>query len=347
MNKRRALLTLTIIILLTLSFIMPNVSARTPPYIQTGLKFIYQMVNVETQQPENVYHSYIIGSVTPQKISIRIESDVTKPIDLEVDADGNIVGGQGRIDLWIPDNVQVGQTLNVLGYEAAVAMKNFDPDKSGRITFTVVASTDQKTFWLYIDGGTMAEAKQLPGLLYGVLFPGSKKLLALVNIQQGQPVTTTTTTKMTTISKTTRATTQIHTATGTITTRVIVEEETATVTETIVRTIATTVTVEQTVTYQTQVAEVSSQPFIPLPIAIVASIAIIGSGLFYMKSRKRPLPPTYPYPVIPHQAPQPPQYYQAPYTPQPQLQIVGRCPACGYPIYVGDRDCRRCNYRIA
>ena len=347
MNKSRTLIKLTFIASLTLFLILPIASARPPPYIQTGFKFIYQLIDDQTQQSENAYHSYLIQSVTSQKISIRIESDVTRSIDLEVDIEGNIIGGRGRIDLWIPDNLQVGQTLNIMDYDALVAHKNLDLDKTGKITFTAIASTDQKTFWLYVDGGSASEAKQLLGLLYAIVFPSSGKFLVLVNIQQGQSVVASTTTTVKSVSKTTMTSTSTHTTVGTTLTKVVVTEETSTVTQVIVTTVASTATVERTVTYQTQVAETSFQPFIPIPVAVAASIAIIGGGLFYVKARKRPPPSTYPYPLtptLPQQALYSPPTYPTPIPPQ---QVIGRCPACGYPLYAEDKDCRRCNYRFA
>ncbi len=345
MNKTRVLMALSLVVFLAVSLTIPYVSGKTPPYIQAGLRFIYQLYNGETQQPENAYHSYIIKSITSQRISIRIDSDIVKSVDLDVDEDGNILGGKGRVDLWIPPDLPVGQTLSILGYDAVIIQKNYDVDKSGKLTFTIVASTDQTIFWLYVDGGSSNEAKQLIGLLYAMMFPNSKKLLVLVNIEQTQPSTVTT--RATSVSKVTKSSTQIETRQGVTTTQIVITEEVTTVTHTVITTMASTITVERTVTYQTELASASTPSFIPLPVAIAASVAIIGGGFFFIRARRRPLPPTYPYPYSPTQSLQYIEQHPAPYTTPPPQQIVGLCPACGYPIYAGDKDCRRCNYRIA
>jgi hypothetical protein len=159
-------------------------------------------------------------------------------------------------------------------------------------------------------------------------------------------VQTTTTQKriQTTISKTVITSTETFTVAGSTITKVITTERATTLTQTVATTITSTITSEKTLTHQTVVTGVAFQPLISLPIAIVSSIAIIGGSLFYVRARRKPLPPRYPYPPYPVQA--------APYTQQypvtyPPPQIIGYCPACGYPIYAGERECRRCNYRIA
>lgn len=346
MKKKTMIPALLIIVFSALSFSIPYTLGKTPPYIQAGLKFVFQLYDVETYQPENLYHKYIINSITPPSILIQIESDIVKSVNLEVDEDGYIIGGQGsRIDLWIPEGLQIGQSLKIYDYEAVVLQKNYDVDGSGEITFTMLVSKDQRLVWLYIDGGSNPQFKQYEGLLFGILFPNLKKCLILTNIEQVQ-VQTRTTQKgiQTTISKTVITSTENITMAGSTMTKVITTEQATTLTQTVATTITSTITSEKTLTHETVVAGVVFQPLISLPIAIISSIAIIGGSLFYVKARRKALPPRYPYPPYPVQL--------APYTQQypityPPPQIIGYCPACGYPIYAGERDCRRCNYRIA
>ncbi len=346
MKKKTMITTLLIIFFLALSFLIPYTLAKTPPYIQASLKFVFQLYDAETYQPENSYHTYIINSITPQSILIQIESDVVKSVNLEVDEDGYIIGGQGsRIDLWIPEGLQIGQSLKIYDYEAVVLQKNYDVSGSGEITFTIVVSKDQTIGWIYIDGGSKQQVKQYVGLLFGILFTNLKKWLILTNIEQVQ-VQTKTTQKgiQTTISKTVMTSTENITVAGSTITKVITTEQATTLTQTVATTITSTVTSEETLTHQTVVAEVAFQPLISLPIAVISSIAIIGGSLFYVRARRKPLPPRYPYQPYPVQAAPYAQQYFVTYPPQ---QIIGYCPACGYPIYAGERECRRCNYRIA
>ncbi|MEM4220309.1 MAG: hypothetical protein QW106_05850, partial [Candidatus Caldarchaeum sp.] len=143
---------------------------------------------------------------------------------------------------------------------------------------------------------------------------------------------------------TTRRTTAIPTTRTTV-----VQERTETVIETAVstfttvetrtETLITTRTVSTTATVQAEVQQPSSAVF-PLPIAVGLAAGIIGAALFFTRARKRPLPPTYPYPVY---VPPPPTYQQPP----SPSSVVAYCPACRFPIYAGDFACRRCGYRFA
>lgn len=349
---------------LVLALPLPYTLAETPQYIQAGLKFVYQMYDGKTQQPENLFHSYIIESATSRSIAIRIESDVVKSFSIEVDGDGNVISGDGRIDLWIPQNLQVGSRINLMGYDAVVLQKNYDIDGSGKITFTVVSTTDQKTIWLYVDGGTLSQSNQLLGLLFGILFPGTNKYLAFSKVEQVQAATTTKTIQtMTTKMQTTSIKTAIPTTKSTIatiggTTLTTVATYTvtsvigstvthvSTVTTQILETHITTITKESTATQPTQLVEATTSPLIPLPIAIMIALAIVGGGFFYLRSMKKPLPPTYPYPTYPTQ-PSYPSHPAIQQPPPPYPQIAGYCPACKYPLYVGDVFCRRCGYRVS
>lgn len=355
-------LTSILMILLILMVLPPTTLAGTPPYIKAGLKFVYQIYDGKTQQPENIFHNYIIESATTQRILIKIDSDVVKSQSIEVDGDGNILGGVGRIDLWIPIDLQAGSTLKLMGYDAIVAMKNYDLDKSGRLTFTVISSTDQKIMWLYIDGGSMPEANQLLGLLFGMVFTSANKFLVFTKVEQAEvkTVVTTKTTQtvesktLTTPLKTTvtaRSTVTVGgetTLTTYITTTVIQTTVTqvSTITTHSLETHETTITTVSTVTPNTQITEASFSSLIPLPVAVVAALAIVGGGFFYVRSRKKPLPPVYPYPSYPTPPPLPAYPPAQPAPPHPP-QIVGYCPACRYPIYSGDLFCRRCGYRVS
>jgi hypothetical protein len=66
--------------------------------------------------------------------------------------------------------------------------------------------------------------------------------------------------------------------------------------------------------------------------AMAVAAVIVGGGFFYMRSRRRPLPPTYPYPPYP----MPPAY---------QMPAMA-CPACCFPVYPGEFVCRRCGFRV-
>jgi hypothetical protein len=70
---------------------------------------------------------------------------------------------------------------------------------------------------------------------------------------------------------------------------------------------------------------------------------IIGGGFFYMRSRRRPLPPTYPYPPYPMP---PPGYQPQPPMPPAYQQPAMACPACRFPVYPGEFVCRRCGFRV-
>ncbi|MEN2974511.1 MAG: zinc ribbon domain-containing protein [Candidatus Caldarchaeales archaeon] len=340
-------------IFLILSILLPITLAGTPPYIKAGLKFVYQIYDGKTQQPENVFHNYIIEFATTQRILIRIESDVVKSQSIEADGDGNILGGGGRIDLWIPIDLQVGSKIKLMEYDAIVAMKNYDLDKSGRLTFTVISSTDQKIMWLYVDGGSIPEANQLLGLLFGVVFTSANKFMVFTKVEQAEvkTVVTTKTTQtitsktLTTPLKTTvtaRSTVTVGgetTLTTYITTTVIQTTVTqvSTITTHSLETHATTITTVSTVTPDTQITEAGSSFIIPLPVAVVVALVIVGGGFFYVRSWKKPLPPKYPYPSYPIPPP----------LPAHPPQMVGYCPACRYPIYSGDVFCRRCGYRVS
>lgn len=330
----RFILSLVTVSVIVLALIVPAYSQQPPPYIQPGFVFVYQVVDVQKQQPENLFHRYIIESVSPQAVVVSIQSDVMNPARLTVRPNGEIQPGV-RIDLWIPLDMSPGTRFKFGGIDVVVAQKGVDLQG---IKVTVVSSTDQSTLWLFIEDGPQVYG-QLKGLLLGVLF-GQKKGLVLVNIEQSGPVTSTSTY---TTPVTTRRTTAVTTTRTTV-----VQERTETITETAIatfttvetrtETLVTTTTVSTTATVQAEVQQPSSAVF-PLPIAVGVAAGIIGAALFFTRARKRPLPPTYPYPVY---TPPPPTYQQ----PAPP-SIVGYCPACRFPIYAGDFACRRCGYRLA
>ncbi|MEM1943391.1 MAG: hypothetical protein QXY50_05075 [Candidatus Caldarchaeum sp.] len=316
--------------------VAPVYSQQPPPYIQRGFVFVYQVVDLQKQQLENLFHRYIIESVSPQAITVAIQSDVMRPTSLNVKPNGEIQPGV-RIDLWIPLDLSPGTRFKFGGVDVVVAQKGLEMQG---IKLTIVASTDQSTFWMFIEDGPEPFSR-LKGLLLGVIF-GQKKGLQLVNIEQSGAVaststyTTPVTTRRTTAVATTR-TTVVQERTETVTETAI---ETLTRVETRVETIVATTTVSTTATVQAEVQPPSSAVF-PLPVAVGVSAGIIGATLFFTRARKRPLPPTYPYPVY---AP-PSSTYQQP--PPPPPSIVGYCPACRFPVYAGDFACRRCGYRFA
>jgi len=77
--------------------------------------------------------------------------------------------------------------------------------------------------------------------------------------------------------------------------------------------------------------------------AMAVAAVIIGGGFFYMRSRRRPLPPTYPYPPYPMP---PPGYQPQPPGPPAYRQPAMACPACRFPVYPGEFVCRRCGFRV-
>lgn len=333
MSAAKKLSAMTVVVLILLQ-VWPALSQTPPPYIQPGFVFVYQLYDIQKQQPENAFHRYIIESVTAQGIVVSIQSDIMNPVRLTVRPNGEIQPGV-RIDLWLPPDIQPGTRFKFGGVDVVVAQKGFQLQN---VVVTVVVSADQSTFWLFAEDGP-APLNQLKGLLVGVMF-GQKKALSLVNVEQAGAVPTTTTyrttytTPRTTAAATTR-TTIVGGRTETITETILL---TTTIVETRTETQATTVTVSTTATVQPEVQQ-TSQAFFPLPLALGLAAGIIGVTFFITRARRRPLPPTYPYPVY---AP-PPTY--GPQAPQPV--VYGTCPACRFPVYVGDVYCRRCGFRFA
>ena len=322
-----------------LGLVQTALAQAPPPYIQPGLVFVYQMVDMQKGQPENLFHRYIIESVTAQGIRISIQSDVVKPGVVTVDAKGEFRPGE-RIDLWIPPGLTPGTRLKIMGVDAVVAQTGYDLGQGLKVT--LVASTDQSIIWAYIDDGPQP-FNQLKQLMIAVVFMQTKTGLQLVNIEQAGSVTTTSTYTSPTTYRTTSAYTTMRTTVTGETTVTIVETETrtATVVSTVTHTTATTYATTRTETVQHQ-AEPPASP-IPLTVAIPVAAAVVGGGFFYMRSRRRPLPPTYPYPPYPTV---PPGYTPQPPGPPFYQQPVMACPACRFPVYPGEFVCSRCGYRV-
>lgn len=328
---------ITTIAVLTLLQITPAFSQAPPPYIQPGIAFVYRMVDMQTQQPENLFHRYIIESATAQGIVISIQSDVVKPHRFTVRPNGEIQPGV-RIDLWLPPDIPAGTRFNFLGADVIVVQRGI---RMQQVVVTVVATADQSIIWLFIDDGP-SPLNQLKGLLLAIIF-NQKKALTLVNIEQAGSFPTTTTYRTTYTTPRTTASATVRTTvregrTETVTETVLL---TTTVVETRTETRVTTVTTSTTATVQPDVQQ-TSQPIFPLPLAIGVAVGIVGAVFFISRARKRPLPPTYPYPVY---GPPPPTYPQYPQPQQPA--VAGYCPACRFPIYAGDVQCRRCGFRFA
>ncbi|MEM4281570.1 MAG: DUF4179 domain-containing protein [Candidatus Caldarchaeum sp.] len=332
MSHKRLLLSAAAVFLLMLGAVSPTLAQNPPPYIQPGLKFVYQLFNVEKRQPENAFHNYIIESVTSRGVTLSIQSDVIKSGRVEVSPNGEIEPGI-RIDLWIPPEIQEGARFKIFGYDAVVVKKGYQVEQ---MKLTVVASAQRFPMWFYIEDGPQPY-NQLKGLLSAVAI-NEKMLLGLVNIEQAQTITTRSTFTSTSTRTTARTVeTQVRTVReGTTVTLVQTVVETATVRETLTTVVGRTTTVSTTQTV-TQQVEAGGQPVFSLPLAVGAAVGIIGGVMFLTRSRRKPLPPTYPYNPY---APPPPPYPQAP-------QVVGACPACRYPLYAGDFACRRCGYRFA
>ena len=311
-----------------------------PPYIQPGLTFVYQLFDQKTQQAENAFQRYIIESVTSQGITISIVSDITQSGRVTVNPNGEFKPGE-RIDLWIPPGVSAGARFKMMGVDAAVIQTGYDLGQGLKVT--VAASTDQSIFWLFIEDGPQPY-NQLKGLLLGILFTQKGKGLALVNIEQAGAVTTTSTYSTTTRATTARPVTTTRTAVTGGRTETVVETETVTETVVVTRTVQTVSTYTTTSTSSVSVQAEGPAAGIPLTVAIPVAAVIIGGGIFFVRSRRRPLPPTYPYPVYP---PPPPYPSPSPQPPQQFIQPVGACPACRFPLYPGEYMCRRCGYRVA
>ncbi|MEM1946697.1 MAG: hypothetical protein QW544_01500 [Candidatus Caldarchaeum sp.] len=332
MGHKRLLLSAAAVVLLMLGAVSPTLAQNPPPYIQPGLKFVYQLYNMEKKQPENAFHNYIIESVTPRGVVISIQSDVVQSRRVEVSPNGEIEPSV-RIDLWIQPDVEAGTRFKIFGYDVVVVQKGYQIQQ---LKVTVVASTQQYPIWLYIEDGPQPY-NQLKGLLLFILI-NEKTGLGLVNVEQTQAITTSSTFTSTS-AKTTARTMETRVTTvreGTTVTLVQTVVETATVRETLTTVVGRTTTVSTTQTV-TQQVEAGGQPVFSLPLAVGVAVGIIGGVMFLTRSRRKPLPPTYPYNPY---APPPPSHPHAP-------QVVGACPACRYPLYAGDFACRRCGYRFA
>ena len=321
-----------------LGLLLPAMAQTPPPYIQQGWVFVYQMFDLQKQQPENAYHRYVIESVTPQGIRISIVSDIMKPVTLTVNANGEIQPGV-RIDLWIPPGLSPGTRLKFGGVDAVVAQTGFS---YGQAKVTIVAAVDQSMFWLFIEDGP-PPLNQLKQLLISIILVQSNKAVTLVNVQQGNTFTSTSTyTTTSTFSTTTEYTTQQTTDIDGITvTTFVTTSTTVTVTSTLTSSTVSTYTTSVTQTNTVQPEPVPSP--IPLTVAIPVAAVIVGGGFFYMRSRRRPLPPTYPYP--PYSMP-PPGYQPQPPMPPAYQQPAMACPACRFPVYPGEFVCRRCGFRV-
>jgi len=306
------------VFIFTLSLINPALSQTPPPVIQPGTKFIYKMYDAKTGEPENIFHKYIIESVTPQSITVLVESDIVGKVRVNVRPNGEIEPGN-RFDLWLPLDIQQGARFKMAGIDATVLKKgaSLGPEE---VTAILVVSTDQSMGWIFFEN-VPQKAQQYKGLLLTIIFNQKNKFLKLENIEQAGEVTTT------------------STYSTTIVTVVDTRGETRTVTETVTTATVRTVTVSTTQTV-TERPQVESQSFFPLPLAIGLAVGIVGGVFFLTRTRRKPLPPTYPYPPY---ATSPPAYPQQPVQYQ---QIVGACPACRFPIYRGDFACRRCGYRF-
>jgi hypothetical protein len=321
-----------------LGLLLPAMAQAPPPYIQPGFVFVYQLYDPQKQQFENAYHRYVIESVTPQGIRISIVSDIMKPVTLTVNANGEIQPGV-RIDLWIPPGLSPGTRLKFGGVDAVVAQTGFS---YGQAKVTIVAAVDQSMFWLFIEDGP-PPLNQLKQLLIGIILVQSNKAVTLVNVQQGNTFTSTSTyTTTSTFSTTTAYTTQQTTVIdGSTVTTFVTTSTTVTVTSTLTSSTVSTYTTSVTQTNTVQPEPVPSP--IPLTVAIPVAAVIIGGGFFYMRSRRRPLPPTYPYPPYPMP---PPGYQPQPPMPPAYQQPAMACPACRFPVYPGEFVCRRCGFRV-
>jgi hypothetical protein len=321
-----------------LGLLLPAMAQAPPPYIQQGWVFVYQLYDPQKQQFENAYHRYVIESVTPQGIRISIVSDIMKPVTLTVNANGEIQPGV-RIDLWIPPGLSPGTRLKFGGVDAVVAQTGFS---YGQAKVTIVAAVDQSMFWLFIEDGP-PPLNQLKQLLIGIILVQSNKAVTLVNVQQGNTFTSTSTyTTTSTFSTTTAYTTQQTTVIdGSTVTTFVTTSTTVTVTSTLTSSTVSTYTTSVTQTNTVQPEPVPSP--IPLTVAIPVAAVIIGGGFFYMRSRRRPLPPTYPYPPYPMP---PPGYQPQPPMPPAYQQPAMACPACRFPVYPGEFVCRRCGFRV-
>ncbi len=322
-----------------LGLLLPAVAQAPPPYIQQGFVFVYQLFDLQKQQPENAYHRYVIESVTAQGIRISIVSDIMNPATVTVNANGEIQPGV-RIDLWIPPGLSPGTRLKFGGLDAVVAQTGYDFGQGLKVT--LVASADQTIIWVFIEDGPQPY-NQHKQLLLGIFFLQHKKAVGWVNIERKDAYTTTSTFTTTTPVRTTSTyTIQRTTVTqGSTVTTFVTESTTATVISTVTATTVSTYTTSTTSTVSFQ-AESPPSP-IPLTVAIPVAAAVIGGGFFYMRSRRRPLPPTYPYPPYPTP---PPGYQPQPPTPPAYQQPAMACPACRFPVYPGEFVCRRCGFRV-
>jgi hypothetical protein len=322
-----------------LGLLLPAMAQAPPPYIQPGFVFVYQVFDLQKQQPENAYHRYVVESVTPQGIRISIVSDIMKPVTLTVNANGEIQPGV-RIDLWIPPGLSPGTRLKFGGVDAVVVQSGYDAGQGLKVT--LVASADQTMAWVFIEDGPQP-FNQLKQLLYAIYLLQNKKAVYLVNIQQGGTFTSTSTyTTTSTFSTTTEYTTQRTTVIdGSTVTTFVTTSTTVTVTSTITSSTVSTYTTSVTQTNTVQPEPVPSP--IPLTVAIPVAAVIVGGGFFYMRSRRRPLPPTYPYPPYPMP---PPGYQPQPPMPPAYQQRAMACPACRFPVYPGEFVCRRCGFRV-
>ncbi|MEM0337105.1 MAG: hypothetical protein QXS96_01705 [Candidatus Caldarchaeum sp.] len=321
------------------SLVAVSAQGALPPYIQPGLVFVYQLRDGQKQQLENAFHKYVIESVSPQGVTIAIVSDVAQSGRLTVNANGEFKPGE-RIDLWIPQGVSAGTRFKMMGVDAVVAQTGYEMQN---FKVTIVVSADQSILWVFNEDGP-PPYNQLKGLLLLVIFSSNGKALVLVNIEQAGAVTTTSTYSTTTRAATTRPVTTTRTQVTEGRTETVVETQTVTETTIVTKTVETVQTYTTTTTSSVSVQAENPPPVIPLTVAIPIAAVIVGGGLFYIRSRRRPLPPTYPYPAYP---PPPPT---SGYTPQPPRQVIAPaayCPACRFPIYPGEYMCRRCGFRVA
>jgi hypothetical protein len=321
-----------------LGLLLPAMAQTPPPYIQPGLVFVYRLFDPQKQQFENAFHRYKIESVSAQGIRISIVSDIIKPVTLTVNANGEIQPGV-RIDLWIQPGISPGTRLKVMGVDAVVAQTGFS---FGQIKVTSVVAVDQSMAWFFIEDGP-PPLNQFKQLLFGIYFTQNQKMVVLVNVEQGGTFTSTSTyTTTSTFSTTTEYTTQRTTVIdGSTVTTFVTTSTTVTVTSTLTSSTVSTYTTSVTQTNTVQPEPVPSP--IPLTVAIPVAAVIVGGGFFYMRSRRRPLPPTYPYPPYPMP---PPGYQPQPPMPPAYQQPAMACPACRFPVYPGEFVCRRCGFRV-
>lgn len=332
--KYSRVLAIAVSLLLAVSIIPFSYSQQPPGYIQPGLRFVYQLFDVQKKQPENAFHKYVIESASTQGIIISIESDIMNNARLSISPSGEFNPGN-RIDLWISPDVNPGEKFSIMGTEAIVVQKGFDLGQG--IKVTIVSSTDQSISWVYIDDGPQ-QLSQLRGLLFQIYFVKNNKLVGLVNIERAGPATTTssfTTVKITAqrTTYTTQKTTVIRDETETLLETV---ESTVTSVVTITESTIVTTTVQSTATVTVE-GRIEDQPLFPLPLAIGAAVAVIGIAAFIARSRKRPPPPVYPYPPPP---PPPPQQHRA-----APAQKFGYCQACRFPLYAVEAVSGRCGFK--